>query len=89
MVYELVACKHCGATEPVKRHGKTAAGKPRYRCYGCGKTFLRQYTNRGHEQAVRQQITDMAINGSGMRETARVLRISRSTVTAHLKKKLI
>jgi transposase-like protein len=35
---------------------------------------------------VKQQITDMAVNGSGMRDTARVLKISRNTVTEELKK---
>lgn len=87
MVYEAIACKHCGATEPVKRHGKTPGGQPRFRCYGCGKTFLNHYTNRGHQLAVRQQIIEMALNGSGVRETARVLGISRSTVHVHVKKK--
>jgi transposase-like protein len=35
---------------------------------------------------VKQQITDMAVNGSGMRDPARVLKISRNTVTEELKK---
>jgi transposase-like protein len=36
---------------------------------------------------VKQQIADMATNGSGIRDTARVLRISSTTVIEHLKKK--
>lgn len=38
---------------------------------------------------MKQQITDMAIHGSGMRDTARVLKISRNTVTEELKKSSI
>jgi transposase-like protein len=35
---------------------------------------------------VKQQMVDMALNGSGIRDTARVLRISPTTVIAVLKK---
>jgi insertion element IS1 protein InsB len=35
---------------------------------------------------VKQQITDMAVNGSGIRDTARVLGISPTTVIEELKK---
>ncbi len=71
------------------RHGKTAAGKQRYLCRNpeCGRrTFVRHYTYRGYLPEVKQQISDMAVNGSGMRDTARVLKISRNTVTEELKK---
>jgi insertion element IS1 protein InsB len=37
---------------------------------------------------VKQQIVDMALNGSGIRDTARVLRISPTTVISTLKKKI-
>lgn len=33
------------------------------------------------------QLTQIAINGSGVRDTARVLHISRNTVSSQLKKK--
>ena len=35
---------------------------------------------------IRRQVVDMAVNGSGIRDTARVLRISPTTVIAVLKK---
>ena len=87
MVYEEVICKHCGQSEPVKRHGVSPAGKKRYRCQGCGKTFLGHYTNRASDPQVREQITAMALNGSGVRDTARQLKISPATVCQHFKKK--
>ncbi|PKK35980.1 hypothetical protein BWI96_13165 [Siphonobacter sp. SORGH_AS_0500] len=86
MVYEAVKCKHCGSPASVKRHGITPLGKPRLRCYSCGKTFVHQYVNRGYEPAIRKQIIEMALNGNGIRETARVLKISTSTVIKYLKK---
>ena len=36
---------------------------------------------------VKEQIIDMALNGSGIRDTARVLKISTTTVINELKKK--
>jgi len=39
----------------------------------------------GRAPEIRRQVIDMAINGSGIRDTARVLRISPTTVIAVLK----
>ena len=86
MVYEAVICKYCGQQEPVKRHGKSPSGQKRYRCYGCGKTFLAHYSNRASDPSVKEQIIQMALNGNGVRDTARLLKISASTVCLHLKK---
>jgi transposase-like protein len=44
------------------------------------------YSYQGRLPEVKQQILDMAVNGSGIRDTARVLQISPSTVIAELKK---
>ena len=88
MVLEPVPCPNCGSVNVV-RHGKTAQKKQRYQCQNtlcCRRTFIQEYTYQGYLPKVKQQITDMAMNGSGMRDTARVLKISRNTVTQVLKK---
>jgi transposase-like protein len=41
---------------------------------------------RGYLPSIKQQIADMAVNGSGIRDTARVLKISPTTVIEELKK---
>ena len=41
----------------------------------------------GQSPEVKQQIVDMAMNASGIRDTARVLHISPNTVLAELKKR--
>ena len=41
---------------------------------------------RGYLPEVKQQIADMSVNGSGIRDTARVLKISPTTVIETLKK---
>ena len=41
----------------------------------------------GQSRKVKEQIVDMALNGSGIRDTARVLQVSTSTVIKELKKR--
>ncbi len=38
---------------------------------------------------ITEKIVEMAINGSGIRDTARVLKINKNTVINHLKKKKV
>ena len=88
MVYVPVQCPHCQSTEVIKA-GKQANGTQRYRCHNdqyARRIFLLQYQDRGRIPEIRRQVVDMAINGSGVRDTARVLRISPTTVIAILKK---
>jgi insertion element IS1 protein InsB len=49
-------------------------------------SFVLEYSYRGCLPNVKQQIGEMAINGSGIRDTARVLKISPTTVIEELKK---
>ena len=54
---------------------------------GRGRTFLLEYAYAGQSPAIKQQIIDMAMNASGIRDTARVLRVSPTTVLKELKKR--
>ena len=49
--------------------------------------LLRDYAYQGQSRKVKEQIVDMALNGSGIRDTARVLQVSTSTVIKELKKR--
>ena len=89
MIIQVLHCPHCQGTDIV-RHGKTRQGKQRYRCRGkrcAGRTFLLDYSHPGQSPAVKEQIVEMAMNASGLRDTARVLKISPTTVISELKKK--
>jgi transposase-like protein len=73
----------------VVKNGKSAEGKQRYRCRNveCPRaSFILNYSDRGYLPEVKQQIADMAVNGSGIRDTARVLKVSPTTVIEQLKK---
>ena len=89
MVLIPVRCPHCDSDKVVKR-GKTDTGKQRYLSQNdeCpNRTFILDYSYRAYLPEVRQQIIDMAMNGSGVRDTGRVLGISKDTVLSALKKK--
>ena len=77
MVTIPVQCPHCHSTEVIKA-GQQATGARRI--------FLLHYQSRGRLPEIRRQVVDMALNGSGVRDTARVLCISPTTVIATLKK---
>jgi insertion element IS1 protein InsB len=84
-----VQCPECGSRAVVK-YGRQANGEQRYQCNNldCERTiFLRQYHDKGRLPQVKQQMIDMALNGSGIRDTARVLGVSPTTVMTTLKKK--
>ena len=89
MVLIPVHCPYCDSDQVVKR-GKSSEGKQRYLCQNqaCShQTFILEYSYRGRVPEVKQQIVDMALNGSGIRDTARVLGISKDTVMSELKKR--
>ena len=84
-----VRCPECQSIDVVQ-YGKQANGTQRYRCNNraCPRTiFLLQYADKGRLPAVKQQIVDMTLNGSGVRDIVRVLRVSSATVIDVLKKK--
>jgi transposase-like protein len=84
-----VKCPLCQSCKVVK-FGTSPEGKQRYQCRndGCKKnTFLLDYTHKGYLPDIKQKIIEMAMNGSGIRDTSRVLGIGQNTVISELKKK--
>src|SRR5215831_570399 len=89
MVTQVLHCSYCHGTDIV-RHGTTRQGKQRYRCRACperGRTFLLEYAYTGQSPAIKRQSVDMALNASGIRDTARVLRVRPTTVMKEFKNK--
>ena len=89
MAVEAVRCLHCQSEEVVK-YGRASNGKERFRCQQrarCGRTFLRTYAYPGRVPEVKRQIVEMTLNGSGVRDIVRVLRVGPNTVMQELKKK--
>lgn len=89
MVLLPVHCPYCQSGRVVKR-GRSESGEQRYLCQNevCAhRSFRLDYVYKGRLPQIGHQIIEMALNGSGIRDTARVLEISTSTVLKELKKK--
>ena len=87
MTFIAVRCRHCQSEQIVKR-GKTGCGTQRYLCQNttCATgSFLLAYRYLGRLPEVKHQIIAMSLNASGVRDTARVLRISTDTVLRELR----
>jgi transposase-like protein len=71
--YIKVICPTCGGTQ-IMKSGRNAKGVQRYRCQNSEcrvKTFMLNYQYRACKPGIKEQLIDMAINGSGIRDTAR------------------
>ena len=66
------------------RPGKASNGTAAERNAVHGRTFLLDYTYPGQSPEVKRQIVDMAMNASGIRDTARVLHVDPNTVIKEL-----
>ena len=89
MALTSVRCPYCGSDQ-VCKHGQNKQGVQRYRCQNTAcqrSTFLQEYANQACRPGMKERIVDRALNGSGIRDTARVLGISPVTVIKTLKKK--
>jgi transposase-like protein len=90
MIIQVLHCPHCQGTDIV-RHGTTRQGKPRNRCRECregqGRTFLLDDRYAGQSPEIKEQIVEMAMHASGVRDTARGLNISPTTVIKEFKKR--
>jgi len=86
--YQEITCPKCGGNN-IAKSGLSAYGVQRYRCRHTGcptKTFMCNYRYRAYEPGIKAQVVEMAINSSGIRDTARVLKINKNTVISTLKK---
>ncbi len=70
--------------------GQTKDGRKRYVCQntGCTRaTFMCDYSYHAYQPGIKETIIDMTMSGSGVRDIARVLSISPTTVIDTLKKR--
>lgn len=75
-----VHCPRCQSSQ-VYPHSQNPEGHDRFRCRDCHRVFQLTYAY----EARKEQITEMAFNGAGVRDTARTLKIGINTVIRTLK----
>jgi transposase-like protein len=91
MATAMVKCPGCGKTQ-VYKNGKSTNGRQRYVCHASDcptGTFQLEYRYEGARADIEEKIVAMAANASGVRDTARVLGISKDKVIDTLKKRKI
>ena len=88
MVALVYSCPHCGRSEPVVRFGKNASsGTQRLWCKECKKAFTPAPSDRRTVTPEKEaQITAALSEKLSQRAIARMLKVSRDTVRATLKK---
>lgn len=79
-----IHCPRCDSDE-VYRRGLSPTQRERFRCQSCRRVFQLSYRYEARKPGVKEQIIDMAHNGSGVRDTARTLKIGINTVIRTLK----
>ncbi len=72
-------CNYC-LSENIIKSGVTLYKKQRYYCKTCKKKSIEKYTYNAYKQNINHQITVLTKEGLGIRSTARVLKISTTTL---------
>ncbi|MBO9584362.1 MAG: IS1 family transposase [Flavobacterium sp.] len=74
-------CYRCvGDIQKMIKCGKTKSGSQRYICRACGKTRVENYGYRAYRTDTNQKIIQLTKEGLGIRSTARILKISATTL---------
>ena len=84
--YTEVHCPKCDSKK-IKKAGFNTCGVQRYFCRNVSCDVMLSYRYKVYNDGVIEQAIEMTINSSGMRDTARVLGISRNTISKALKKR--
>lgn len=87
--YQEIICPNCTNSNLMKS-GTSYRGVQRYRCQTTDcptNTFMLKYCYKACEFGTKECVVEMAINSSGTRDTVRVLKINKNTVTRILKNK--
>jgi transposase-like protein len=85
-----VACPDCFDKDMIVKYGRTDKGKQGYLCRQetCKRTtFMLNPEKKGFLPQIKRLIIEMTLNGSGIRDIARVLGISKDTVMSEIKKR--
>jgi transposase-like protein len=82
---QIISCPHCSSIDLVK-NGHSENSCQRWRCNRCHKSFQLKYRYNARKQGVKEQISELTLNSSGVRDISRILKISKNTVISELKK---
>jgi transposase-like protein len=85
---QIVQCIHCLSSD-LQKNGHSENGTQRWYCNCCGKSFQLSYRYNARVPGMKEQIIELTLNSSGVRDIGRILKISNNTVVSELKKNAI
>ena len=74
-----ILCIHCSGLD-LQKNGHSENGTQRWFCKQCRHSFQLSYRYNAHKPGVKEQIIVLTLNGSGVRDTGRILGINKNTV---------
>jgi transposase-like protein len=74
-----VTCPHCDSAN-VKKNGIKYTGKQNFYCKSCYRQFQQIYKYQGANPILKKQVCEMSMQASGIRDIAKVLKMSAVTV---------
>lgn len=78
-------CRRCGSSD-LRKNGRTASGQQKFHCKGCN--FYGTLDTKDNERAQRwMTVEKLHLERLSLRAIARTVGMSRTTITARLKKK--
>lgn len=81
MQLKIYSCSRCvGKNIEFIKYGTTAAGKQRYQCTRCKRTSVLKFTYKAYCENINSKIVKLTKEGAGIRSTARILKISPTTL---------
>ena len=83
--FHTITCIYCKSSNLVK-NGHSENRTQRWLCNECEKSFQLDYSYNARKPGVKEQISELTLNSSGVRDIGRILKISNNTVVAELKK---
>ena len=80
-----IHCPYCSGCD-LQKNGSGENGTQRWFCSVCRKSFQLSYRYNARKPGVKEQIYELTLNSSGVRDIGRILRISNNTAISGLKK---
>lgn len=78
-VSDTINCPRCKERK-LSKNGTTKNKKQQYHCKSCGKRFIENYTYQAYNPDIDESIIQLTKEGLGIRSTARILKISTTTL---------
>ena len=71
-----ILCPHCKSSD-LQKNGHSENGTQRWRCVQCRKSFQLSYRYNARKPGVKEQIVELTLNSSGVRDNGHQFRVGK------------